>query len=191
MENSPPGIHTILVEPVAAGRVGCEAFSTVGRKGGGRAVTSSGELAEALGGELPTASSDGGVAGLADAEARGDANACPRLQPAASSSPHHPVDALARIRSKDKTRNISGTLEPRSAVSSGRVSTWRGRGSFPAPLDHDHGCAASQSITPLYLGAAVSASPVLALRPQHAPVCVYCMKGPVSLAPEMPSRYCV
>ena len=51
-----------------------------------------------------------------------------------------------------------------------------------------HGCAASQSITPLYFGESSSESPVFSLRPQHVPVWVYCMNGPVMPAPERPSR---
>jgi hypothetical protein len=56
MENSPPGIHTIAVEPAGGGPFACEAFSAVARNGGITGAESSGALAEVPGGELPTVS---------------------------------------------------------------------------------------------------------------------------------------
>jgi hypothetical protein len=51
-----------------------------------------------------------------------------------------------------------------------------------------HGCAASQSVTPAYFGAMDAGSPAFTFNPQQAPLSVYWLKGPLTLAESM-SRY--
>ena len=101
---------------------------------------------------------------------------------------------------ENTTRSKGGPLAPRSfAPRTAPPAAFGGLATlaqFPITLmfrdgevaDGNYGCAASQSSTPLYLGETSTESLVFSLSPQHDPVCVYCMKGPVRPAPEMPVR---